>query len=235
MFDAKFWEKYFKVYDVLNEIIPYRELMEELEKELDLKPNDIVLDVGSGTGNLMIRIRGKCKKVIGIDNSEEGLKIHKIKDSSAEILLHDITEKFPFPDNYFSKIVSNNTIYTLRENQQLAVLSEIYRVLKFGGKFVVSNVKKKYNPFSIYFVSILQNIRRYGLLRTIYLILKMIKPTIKIFYYNIKIKKSGIVNDYHFFEADEQKKILEEAGFKNTSETRYVFAGQAIMNSAYKL
>ena len=49
--DEKFWEKYFKVYDVLNVVIPYKELMAELEKELDLKQDDVVLDVGSGTGN----------------------------------------------------------------------------------------------------------------------------------------------------------------------------------------
>ena len=74
MLAQKFWEKYFKVYDVLNIVIPYQELMAELGKELDLNHEDVVLDVGSGTGNFMERIKGKCKKVIGSDFSEAGIE-----------------------------------------------------------------------------------------------------------------------------------------------------------------
>jgi len=65
MLDQKFWAKYFKVYDILNIVIPYQELLSELERELDLNNDDVVLDVGSGTGNLMFRIKGRCKKIIG--------------------------------------------------------------------------------------------------------------------------------------------------------------------------
>lgn len=58
MFDSTFWKQYFTVYDALNLAAPYQELMAELEKELELKPDDIVLDVGSGTGNLLtLRVR----------------------------------------------------------------------------------------------------------------------------------------------------------------------------------
>ncbi len=86
MLNEKFWEKYFKVYDILNIVIPYQELMDQLEKELDLNQEDIVLDVGSGTGNLMIKLRGKCKKIIGLDFSDAGIKIHKNKDPLAEVI-----------------------------------------------------------------------------------------------------------------------------------------------------
>ena len=118
MLNQKFWAKYFKVYDILNIVIPYQELLYELERELDLNSNDVVLDVGSGTGNLMFKIKGKCKKIIGLDFSEEGIKIHKLKDPQAEVLFCDITQKIPFSDGYFSKIVSNNVIYTLNDIDQ---------------------------------------------------------------------------------------------------------------------
>ncbi|MEK7664836.1 MAG: class I SAM-dependent methyltransferase [Patescibacteria group bacterium] len=75
MLDQKFWEEYFKVYDVLNIVVPYQELMTALENEFDLSHDDIVLDVGSGTGNLMIKINGKCKRAIGLDFSEAGINI----------------------------------------------------------------------------------------------------------------------------------------------------------------
>jgi hypothetical protein len=37
MLDAKFWEKYFEVYDVLNLVIPYRELLEKIADKLEIK------------------------------------------------------------------------------------------------------------------------------------------------------------------------------------------------------
>ena len=235
MAGQKFWSNYFKVYDVLNIVIPYQELLTELEKELDLNQEDVVLDVGSGTGNLMMRLKGKCKKIVGLDFSDAGIKIHKAKDPSAEVIFCDITQKIPFSDNYFSKVVSNNVIYTLDSDNQKKVISEIYRVLKPGGKFVVSNVKKGFSPVKIYSDHISRSIKKLRVVKTIILFFRLIVPTIKMFYYNIKIKNSGSAKQYIFFEPGEQKRILKKAGFINVSEEKFVYSSQAIMNSCYKL
>ena len=55
------------------------------------------------------------------------------------------------------------------------------------------------------------------------------------FYYNVKIKNSGLSNQYNFFDLGEQKKILQEIGFLNISKDKLVYSNQAIMNSCYKL
>lgn len=235
MFDSTFWKNYFTVYDVLNLAAPYQELMAELERELELKSDDIVLDVGSGTGNLLTRIKGKCKKIIGIDNSQEGITIHKSKDSKAEVIFYDITKGLPFPDAYFLKVVSNNTLYTLLQDQQIALMKEIHRVMKPGGKIVISNVKKNYRPIRIYSAHISKSIKQEGLFETLFLSLKIIIPTIKIFYYNNKIKKAGATRAYHFLSAREQEELLKNAGFANISKAKAVYAGQAILHVAYKI
>jgi ubiquinone/menaquinone biosynthesis C-methylase UbiE len=235
MLDEKFWEKYFKVYDVLNMVIPYQELMEELERELDSSAEDIVLDVGSGTGNLMMRIKNKAKKITGLDFSKTGIDSHKEKDPGADVLLFDITEKLPFSDDYFSKVVSNNTIYTLNFDQQRKVLFEIYRILKPGGKFVVSNVIKDFSPIKIYTDHVIKSIQKKGIIRTIASIFILLLPTIKMFYYNMMIKNSGATKNYNFFRKGEQKKVLENIGFKNVSEDKFVYSNQGIMNSCYKI
>lgn len=235
MLDENFWRKYFKVYDSLNLLIPYQELLQDLENELALNLDDIVLDVGSGTGNLLVRIRNKCKEIIGIDYSQKGIEITKLKSPGAKVILHNISKQFPFPDNYFSKVVSNNTIYTLADAEQLAAIFEIYRVLKHGGKFVISNVINNYNPLSIYFYHISKSIKKYGVIRTLFLIIRMTRASLKMFYYNMKIKKSGIERNYHFLSANEQEQLLKRAGFKNISKSRYVYGNQAILTSGFKI
>ncbi len=232
--DENFWEKYFRVYDVLNAVIPYQELLDELEKELGLSQEDIVLDVGSGTGNLMVRLKSKCKKIIGLDFSDEGIKAHKDKDQDAEAILFDITQKFPFDDDYFSKVVSNNVIYTLDGEQQNKTLTEILRVLKPGGKFVISNVKKGFSPIKIYTDHIAKSIKKAGFLKTISSFFILFVPTLKMFYYNKKIKNSGGAKHYNFLKVGEQKRMLENLGFVKISEEKLVYSGQAVMNNCYK-
>ena len=60
----------------------------------------VVLDVGSGTGNLILRLKGKCKKIIGLDFLEEGIKIHKKRHYTASnsvfFRLTDILAEFLF-------------------------------------------------------------------------------------------------------------------------------------------
>ena len=52
MLNEKFWEKYFKVYDVLNLCISYQEMQKTIIKELEIQSEDLVLDAGAGTCNL---------------------------------------------------------------------------------------------------------------------------------------------------------------------------------------
>jgi len=233
--DQKFWEKYFKVYDVLNIVIPYQELLSELEKEIDLNREDIVLDISSGTGNLMMKIKNNCKKTIGIDFSEAGIKTHKIKDPSAEAIVCDITKGLNFPDNYFTKVVSNNVIYTLNSEQQEKVLYEMKRVLRPGGKLVISNVVKNFSPIKIYTYHVKKSIKKFGIIKTIIMFFGLVLPTLKMFYYNAKIKNSGLSKQYNFLEKGEQGRLLMKSGFAKVSGEKFVYADQAIMNSCYKL
>lgn len=234
MLTDKFWEKYFQVYDNLNILYPYDELLSALKDQLNIESRDVVLDVGSGTGNLLAKLKDSKAKLIGIDFSKQGLAICRIKNPEVEVIYFDITKKLPFPDNYFSKIVSNNTIYTLNFDQQNNCIREIYRILKPGGIFVVSNVKKNFSPLKIYFAHICKSINTNGFLKTLVMVVKMVIPTIKIFYYNIKIKKSGAENYYNFLDADSQIALLKSCGFKNISKTIFPYAKQAVMNACNK-
>jgi len=46
-----FWRKYFAVYDVLNELRPYQDLLGSVKDNLKIKKGDLVLDAGAGTGS----------------------------------------------------------------------------------------------------------------------------------------------------------------------------------------
>lgn len=235
MLDRKFWAKYFEVYDVLNELIPYQELMQDIVDALEVKKGDLILDAGSGTGNVSMRLEKLGAHVVALDFSEEGQKVHKKKKpKQTEFVLADLTEDFSFPNNYFDKIVSNNVLYTLPKEKREDVFHEFYRILKPGGKVVISNPSINFKPITIYFDHIKKDIKKNGLFKTIHKIFKFIYSTGRMFLYNYKIKKEDKVGLYDFFTIEEKKKIFKKVGFTKISESVLVYSNQGILNYAYK-
>jgi len=235
MLDKNFWKNYFEVYDVLNLSISYQELLDEILKEIDIKNGDLVLDAGGGTGNLSILLKNKGANVINLDFCQEALDIYKKKDPNAIIVLSDLTQRLPFSDNYFDKIVSNNAIYNIDREKRMEIIKEFKRVLKPGGKIVISNLKKGFSPLKIYIDTVRKSLKKLGVLNTIKLLTNMFIPTIKMFYYNFFIQREYKLKADNFFDFNEQKDLLEKAGFTNISETKLVYAGQGIVNSGQKL
>ncbi len=110
-----------------------------------IKKGDIVLDLGSGAGNDAFVARaetGETGKVIGIDFSPTMLKkarqnADKLGYNNVEFREGDI-ETMPISDNSVDVIVSN-CVLNLVPNKK-AVFAEMYRVLKSGGHFSISDI-----------------------------------------------------------------------------------------------
>ncbi len=110
-----------------------------------IKKGDVVVDLGSGAGNdcfIAIHETGDTGKVIGIDFTPA--MIDKARQNAeargfnnVEFRQGDI-EKMPITSNAADVIVSN-CVLNLVPNKD-AVIKEIYRVLKPGGHFSISDV-----------------------------------------------------------------------------------------------
>lgn len=110
-----------------------------------LKSGDWVLDLGSGAGNDCFVARsfvGDSGKVVGLDFTPQMLdkarkNVAKLGFSNVEFVEGDI-EEMPLDSNQFDVVVSN-CVLNLVPNKQKA-FEQIYRVLKSGGKFSISDV-----------------------------------------------------------------------------------------------
>lgn len=108
-------------------------------------PGEVCVDLGSGRGSDVIRLAqtvGKDGFVYGIDISEGMIK--KSKDTARRLevtnvdFLHSPLERLSLGDNTADLVISNCTINHSSDKQ--AVWNEIYRILKEGGRFVVSDI-----------------------------------------------------------------------------------------------
>ena len=104
---------------------------------LDPGKNDIVLDLGCGTGRLAIPIAELSRKVIGIDSSEEMLEVARCKSKqlkNVEYKRAEILRRLPFDDASFDKVVA--VLVVNHVNDLGKFFMEVHRVLKSGGAFV---------------------------------------------------------------------------------------------------
>src|SRR3989344_6739109 len=102
---------------------------------LDLKKGERLLDLGCGTGSLLIVTKNRHPNIemIGVDVDEKVLEIaeNKFKKTGLNIkLVKSSANKLPFPDNSFDAVVSTLVFHHLPIDIKKQALKEIHRVLK---------------------------------------------------------------------------------------------------------
>lgn len=100
---------------------------------------DHVLDLGCGTGALMEQVYQECphRTLYGIDLSENMLKIAENRMKDKAILKLGDASMLPFDDLMFDIVYCNDSFHHYPDPE--SVIGEVYRVLKFGGTFIIGD------------------------------------------------------------------------------------------------
>lgn len=132
----------------------YREMEKALENKEDTqakfqkvmlsvtpKRGETLLDVGCGTGHYLVSLALSGADAIGVDFSNEALKIAmhlgKKRRCSFSLVRCD-AEKLPFRSEYFDKVLMVDTIEHLKN--PINSLREIHRTLKVDGELIITTM-----------------------------------------------------------------------------------------------
>jgi trans-aconitate methyltransferase len=98
---------------------------------LAAKPAESILDLGCGDGQLTHRLAAGGAQLAGVDASEEMVLAARSRGIDAR---HGKAERLPYPDGTFEAVFSNASLHWVHD--QDAMMAEVHRVLKPGGRFV---------------------------------------------------------------------------------------------------
>lgn len=192
-------------YDKMNNFISFGShfiLKILVIQELQITPHARILDICCGTGDFtkIISKLYQHTKIIGIDFSQNMLKLAKKKNPKGVFLQGDATN-LPFKENEFDYITMSFGLRNI-ENRSKA-LEEAYRILKQGGKFLQLDFGK-HNKISKIFDIVVPLI-------------------VKIFKKNEEHYKYLLASKDEFPTSDELITEFESHGFKFVKKCDYLF------------
>jgi demethylmenaquinone methyltransferase/2-methoxy-6-polyprenyl-1,4-benzoquinol methylase len=105
-------------------------------KALPHPPSGRILDLCTGTGDLLVLLRKRFPSVVGADFSLPMLRVGQVRPGHQELpLVQGDALRLPFPDKSFDGVT---VAFGVRNLESLSLgLSEMARVLKPGGALVV--------------------------------------------------------------------------------------------------
>ena len=104
----------------------------------ELKPKSYVLDLGCGDGYITEYLNKQCLKAIGMDFSEEMIKLGKEKYPNIEFINDDILniEKH-FKENSLDGAIAIYSLYFIPREQLNDFLESLSRIMKKGAKLLI--------------------------------------------------------------------------------------------------
>lgn len=134
---------YFRLYPhIFFTFSPFKILeFAELQKGLEFSDDDVILDIGCGSGLQTMLLGKRCKKVIGIDISEKAIATAKnvsfyMKERINIEFCRVKLENAKFKQEYFDKIFSICVIEHIPN--YIEILREAHRILKNNGQMIFS-------------------------------------------------------------------------------------------------
>ncbi|MFH0984449.1 MAG: class I SAM-dependent methyltransferase [Candidatus Omnitrophota bacterium] len=121
-------------YDQSSRWVEDTALIEKIREQADAGPEACVLDLAIGTGKIAQAFHGRVQQVVGVDICQE--MVAQARPHADKIVLTS-AEKLPFENDTFDVCVCRQGLQFMELS---AVLAQIHRVLKPGGRVVLAHL-----------------------------------------------------------------------------------------------
>lgn len=126
------------LYDPLLKLLGADSARRLLLEHSDLRPGQRVLDIGCGTGTLVVLIKRVCPEIsiVGLDPDPKALARAKKKAARAGASIQfdqGFSDELPYSDASFDRVFSSFMFHHVNANEREKTLREVRRVLSSEG------------------------------------------------------------------------------------------------------
>lgn len=127
-------------YDPLVKLLGGDTARRALLTQAAISPSDRILDIGCGTGTLLVLIKQvyPTTEVVGVDPDPKALSLAEKKAARSKISVRldwGFSDQLPYSNGSFDRVFSSLMFHHLNPDDREATLREVRRVLKPGGSF----------------------------------------------------------------------------------------------------
>src|ERR1044072_5570314 len=128
------------LYDPIVSLMGFDAARRELISLANIEPDHRVLDIGCGTGTLLVKLKRQygAAQVVGLDPDPKALRRARIKAARAAVSVQfdqGLANELPYKRESFDRVFSSFMFHHLDNPERENMLKEVLRVLKPGGSF----------------------------------------------------------------------------------------------------
>ena len=133
-------DSFLPLYDLMTRLMGADQVRIGLLDRAQIRPSHRVLDVGCGTGSLLIQLKRLYPETdaVGLDPDPKALARARRKAARAAVSIHldqGFGDELPYPEASFDRVLSSLMFHHIPTDEKVKTLRAIRRVLKPGGEF----------------------------------------------------------------------------------------------------
>lgn len=139
MGNTKDFDKVYKYYDKFMAIFNLYKIR-DIEDAASINEDEVVVDIGGGTGFLANHICNSCNTVYVLDESEKMLS--RVEERGNVKVKKGNALSTPFDSGSIDTVIMSDVFHHIKEQEEL--IAEISRILKDSGKIVIMDFHKNH-------------------------------------------------------------------------------------------